>query len=58
METESITGLGNCYCKGEGVSKDLVEAAKWYQKAAEQGHTEAQDALGRLETNQEEKKLP
>ena len=29
-----------------GVEKDLVEAAKWYRAAAEQGSAEAQSALG------------
>jgi len=28
------------------VAKDYVEAVKWYRKAAEQGHTEAQLNLG------------
>jgi TPR repeat protein len=28
------------------VAKDYVEAVKWYRKAAEQGHTEAQFNLG------------
>ena len=31
---------------GRGVAKDYVEAVKWYRKAAEQGHTEAQFNLG------------
>ncbi len=39
--------LGDCYCRGLGVEKDLKEAAVWYQKAAEQGHAQAQCDLGR-----------
>lgn len=31
---------------GEFVKKNDVEAAKWYRKAAEQGHVEAQRNLG------------
>ncbi|MDA9260795.1 sel1 repeat family protein, partial [Puniceicoccaceae bacterium] len=31
---------------GRGVPQDDVEAAKWYRKAAEQGHVEAQYNLG------------
>jgi TPR repeat protein len=31
---------------GEGVTKDLVEAAKWFRKAAEQGLAGAQRNLG------------
>src|ERR1044071_833981 len=31
-----------------GVKRDYAEAAKWYRKAADQGHTEAQYELGRL----------
>ena len=36
------------YCSscGEGVSKDLSEAVKWYRKAAEQGDADAQGFLG------------
>jgi TPR repeat protein len=34
------------YDKGQGVSQDDTEAAKWYRKAAEQGHAGAQCLLG------------
>jgi len=34
--------VGFMYDTGEGVAKDKDEAAKWYRKAAEQGHLEAQ----------------
>jgi len=38
--------VGYCYYTGSGVSKDKVEAVKWYRKAAEQGLAQAQYALG------------
>jgi TPR repeat protein len=38
--------LGLCYECGRGVEKDVVEAVKWYRKAAEQGHSRAQCNLG------------
>lgn len=38
--------LGRRYYKGQGVPQDNVEGAKWSRKAAEQGHADAQLALG------------
>jgi TPR repeat protein len=38
--------VGYCYYMGSGVSKDKVEAVKWYRKAAEQGLAQPQYALG------------
>ena len=38
--------LGWCYSKGKGVTKDAVEAVKWYRMAAEQGDADAQFNLG------------
>jgi hypothetical protein len=38
--------LGTAYAKGEGVSLDYAEAAKWVRRAAEQGHPEARFNLG------------
>ena len=38
--------LGWYYANGEGVSKDLAEAAKWYRKSADQGNAYAQYNLG------------
>ena len=32
--------------KGRGVDKNFIEAAKWYRKAAEQGHVKSQNNLG------------
>ena len=40
--------LGICYKTGNGVTQSYSEAAKWYRKAADQGHAKAQDALTRL----------
>lgn len=34
------------YEKGNGVTKDYVEAARWYEKAAEKGDKSAQFNLG------------
>ena len=38
--------IGVCYENGEGVDKNLAEAAKWYRKVAEQGDANAQRNLG------------
>ena len=38
--------LGQAYHEGDGVPKDLTEAAKWWRKAAEQGLAMAQSSLG------------
>jgi len=37
---------GVCYKNEYGVRRDLVEAAKWYHKAAEQGFAPAQNSIG------------
>ena len=34
------------YYAGQGVRQDYAEAATWYQRAAEQGATDAQFAIG------------
>ncbi len=36
------------YIYGKGVSRDKVEAVKWYRKAAEQGDEEAKKRLKKL----------
>ncbi len=38
--------LGVVFAKGQNVAKDPQLAFQWYQKAAEQGHSDAQYALG------------
>jgi uncharacterized protein len=40
--------LGTMYLSGNGVAKDVAEAAKWYRKAADQGIAEAQHSLGNM----------
>jgi eukaryotic-like serine/threonine-protein kinase len=40
--------LGYAYATGNGVDKDLVQAAAWFRKAAEQGNAHAQSWLGYL----------
>ena len=40
--------LGNCYRRGEGVVKDMVEAARWFRMAGENGDTPSQAWLGML----------
>ncbi len=38
--------LGDCYADGKGVAQNEAEAVRWYRKAAEQNHAEAQYWLG------------
>jgi TPR repeat protein len=38
--------LGYCYFNGQGVTKDLDEAVKWFRKAADQGNAGGQFYLG------------
>ena len=40
--------LGSLYYHGQGVPKDLEQAAEWYTKAAEQGDTQAQADQGNM----------
>src|SRR5207249_3702751 len=37
-----------CYQYGRGVEQDITQAKQWYQKANEQGHRRANNALARL----------
>jgi TPR repeat protein len=41
-------GVGQKYSKGEGIAKDVSEAAKWLEKSAQQGNADAQIGLGAL----------
>lgn len=41
-------GLGNMYDRGEGVAQGYTEAARWYCRAADQGHAVAQYNLDAL----------
>ena len=45
-DAKAQDNLGDCYRKGDGVKKDLVEAVKWYRKSADQGDANAQGNLG------------
>ena len=45
-DPEAQYKLGNAYSFGEGIRPDDAEAAKWYRRAAEQGHAAAQLNLG------------
>ena len=40
--------LGDRYRRGQGMPRDLAEAARWYRKAAEQGDASGQWELGQL----------
>jgi hypothetical protein len=45
-EGEAQYRLWSAYSSGEDVMRDETEALKWLQRAAEQGHAEAQPYLG------------
>ena len=42
---EAQASLGFMYAEGRGVPQDDGEAVQWYRKAAEQGHSKAQEWL-------------
>ena len=43
--------IGWMYRHGRGVDENRSTAVKWYRKAAEQGHTYAQDKIGVMYEN-------
>ena len=43
--------LGRCYESGQGVTKDLAEAGKWYKLAADNGHEDAKKKYTELYAN-------
>jgi len=45
-DSEAQNELGDTYQGGRGPEIDRIEAAKWWRKAAEQGHADAQYSLG------------
>ena len=47
---ESMLRIGRCYETGDGVGKDLAEAAKWYRMAAEEGHAQGMFELSKCYT--------
>jgi TPR repeat protein len=53
MYADAQFNLGVMYANGDGIAEDDAEAAKWFRKAAEQGHAEAQSNLGFMHANGE-----
>ena len=51
--TDAQLTLGRMFYKGDGVTQDYIEAAKWYHRAAERGLADAQYNLGRMYYNGE-----
>ena len=49
--------IGRCYENGIGVFVDEREAMRWYQKAAENDFPLAEEAMQRLEKNQNEARI-
>jgi TPR repeat protein len=47
-DADAQAWLASLYQNGEGVNSDLPHAAVWYEKAAQQGHTQAQTNLGAM----------
>jgi TPR repeat protein/formylglycine-generating enzyme required for sulfatase activity len=45
-DADAQVNLGQIYAKGDRVSKDGAEAARWYRKAADQGNADGQWRLG------------
>lgn len=45
-DADAQFNLGQAYKLGRGVPLDIAMAQSWYRKAAAQGHTQAEDALG------------
>ena len=43
--------LGHLYYKGEGVDQDKAKAADYFEKAAEQGYSEAQFEIAKMYAN-------
>lgn len=52
--------MGQAYKLGRGVPVDLVQAQGWYERAARQGHAQAESNLGLLlfQNNQRERAMP
>ena len=47
-DAEAQYNLGVMYDEGAGIEKDLVKAAGWFRKAADQGFIDAQTNLGMM----------
>jgi uncharacterized protein len=50
-EPAGMNNLGTLYQMGRGVPKDLSEARRWYEKAADAGNQNAKDNLKKLPRN-------
>lgn len=59
-DADAQFNLGQAYKLGRGVPQDLVEAEKWYKKAADQGHLQASDNYGLVlfQSNRRAESLP
>ena len=51
LKANAMQALGLHYEKGFGVKKDYLEALKWYKKAVENGYTEAEKDVDRVNRN-------
>ena len=49
-DADAQSNLGDVYYYGWGVPQDYAQAAKWYRKAADQGHVMALATVGYLHT--------
>ena len=49
--------VGECYFNGNGVSKNLKKAAKWYDLAVAQKHEDAKKALGKFYSKELENRV-
>jgi len=59
-DADAQFNMGQAYKLGRGVPVDLVQAENWYQKAAAQGHIQAQDnyGLALFQNGKRDKALP
>ena len=59
-DADAQFNLGQAYKLGRGVPQDLVQAEKWYKKAADQGHMQASDNYGLVlfQSNRRTEALP
>lgn len=59
-DSDAQFNLGQAYKLGNGVTKDFAQAERWYKKAADQGHLQANDNYGLLlfQNNRRSEALP
>ena len=46
--------VGSAYAKGQGVATSLLEAVRWYERAAAKGDQTAIDVLAKVKTKEDE----